>query len=93
MSPRGSATRARGLMAECGSSDSSATSFASKYSPQCSLGTQLGEGRQLLAPRPLTFYSVDILNPDMVVFHGRYFMYFSWNDRHTRETIGELVSQ
>ncbi|MGH2853704.1 MAG: hypothetical protein ACRDLF_05885 [Solirubrobacteraceae bacterium] len=24
-----------------------------------------------------------MLNPDVVVFHGRYFMYFSGNDRHT----------
>jgi hypothetical protein len=64
----------------CGSS---ASSLASRKSAQCSLGTQLGEGHQLLAPRAGTFYSVDVLNPDVVVFHRRYLMYFSGNDRHT----------
>lgn len=47
------------------------------------MGTPLGEGSQLLAPRPRTFYSVDALNPDVVFFHGNYLMYFSGNDRHT----------
>ena len=37
----------------------------------------------MLAPHPRTFYSVDVLNPDIVIFHRRYFMYFSGNDRHT----------
>jgi hypothetical protein len=69
-------------IAGCGSSS---TSLASRHSPQCSLGTQLGKERQLLAPRPGTFYSVDVLNPDVVFFHGRYLMYFSGNDRHTEE--------
>jgi hypothetical protein len=64
----------------CGSST---PNLASRKSMECSLGTQLGEGRQLLAPRAGTFYSVDALNPDVVVFHGRYLMYFSGNDRHT----------
>ncbi len=82
---RAAAVIAACLMTGCGSSGSSATSLVSRHSPQCSLGTQLGEGHQLLAPRPGTFYSVDVLNPDMVVFHGRYFMYFSGNDRHTAQ--------
>ncbi len=73
------------LTAGCGSSGPSTTSLAERPSPQCSLGTQLGEGRQLLAPRPGTFYSVDVLNPDVVFFDGRYLMYFSGNDRHTQE--------
>jgi hypothetical protein len=64
----------------CGSSS---PSIADRHLSACSLGEQLGEGRQLLAPRPNTFYSVDVLNPDIVAFHGRYFMYFSGNDRHT----------
>ncbi len=68
------------LLMGCGSSVSS---VADRKSPQCSLGTQLGKGQQLLAPRAGTFYSVDVLNPDVVFFHGRYFMYFSGNDRHT----------
>jgi hypothetical protein len=73
------------LMAGCGSSGSSAKSLAGQASSQCSLGTPLGVERQLLGPRPGTFYSVDVLNPDVVFFHGRYLMYFSGNDRHTEE--------
>jgi hypothetical protein len=68
------------VLVGCGSSS---TRVASRNSPQCSLGNQLGEGRQLVAPHPGTFYSVDALNPDIVAFHRRYFMYFSGNDRHT----------
>lgn len=73
------------LLAGCGSSGPPTTNIAERTSPQCSLGTQLGEGRQLLAPRPRTFYSVDVLNPDVVAFHGRYFRVYSGNDRHTTE--------
>jgi hypothetical protein len=51
---------------------------------QCSLGIELGRGRQLLAPRPGTFYSVDVLNPDVVFFHHHYLMYFSGNDLHAQ---------
>ncbi len=70
------------ILAGCGSSG---PNLASQHTPQCSLGTQLGEGHQLLAPRTGTFYSVDALNPNVVGFHKRYFMYFSGNDRHTAE--------
>ena len=72
-----------GVLAGCGSS-TTVTSLARRSSPQCSLGTQLGEGSQLLAPRPGTFYSVDVLNPDVVAFHRHYLMYFSGNDIHTQ---------
>jgi hypothetical protein len=70
------------LLVACGSA---ATNVADQHQQQCSLGTPTGEERQLIAPRPGTFYSVDVLNPDMVVFHGQYFLYFSGNDRHTAE--------
>lgn len=60
---------------------SSATGSAGRQSPPCSLGIPLGAGRLLLAPRPQTFYSVDVLNPDVVVFRRHYLMYFSGNDR------------
>jgi hypothetical protein len=63
----------------CGSS---AGDVANRHLSQCSLGTQRVEERQLLAPHPRTFYSVDVLNPDVVAYRGRYFMYFSGNDRH-----------
>lgn len=68
------------ILVGCGSSSSG---IADRNSSQCSLGKQLGEGHQLVAPRPGTFYSVDVLNPDTVAFHGRYFMYFSGNNSHT----------
>jgi hypothetical protein len=69
------------LLVGCGSS----THIADRHSPQCSLGKPTGEEHQLIAPRPGTFYSVDALNPDVVAFHGRYFMYFSGNNVHTEK--------
>jgi hypothetical protein len=39
----------------------------------------LQHDQPLLRPRPLSFYSVDALNPDVVVYHGSYLMYFSGN--------------
>ena len=78
-------TRARAIVLSCllAGCGSSATNIAHRQQEQCSLGQPTGEERQLLAPRPGTFYSVDALNPDVVIFHGRYFLYFSGNDSHT----------
>jgi hypothetical protein len=74
------------LLAGCGSTatHSTATRLDGQRSPSCTLGSALGKGRQLLAPRRDTFYSVDVLNPDVVFFHGRYLMYFSGNDLHVQ---------
>lgn len=80
---RAAAVIATCLVTGCGSSGS-ATNLANRTSPGCSLGTQIGDGHQLLAPRSGTFYSVDVLNPDVIAFHGRYLMYFSGNDIHTQ---------
>ena len=68
------------ILVGCGSSTHR---VAAQSSQRCSLGKQLGEGSQLLAPHHGTFYSVDVLNPDIVAYHGRYFMYFSGNDSHS----------
>jgi hypothetical protein len=38
-----------------------------------------GGSENLLVPRAGTFFSVDVLNPDVVVFRGHYFLYFSGN--------------
>jgi hypothetical protein len=70
------------LLSACGTST---TRGIGGGSPQCSLGRQLHEGHQLLAPRLGTFYSVDALNPNVVAFDRHYLMYFSGNDRHTAE--------
>ena len=48
----------------------------------CGLGTIESE-RVVLRPRSGTFYSVDVLNPDVVRFRDRYFLFFSGNSvRH-----------
>jgi hypothetical protein len=39
--------------------------------------------RVLLRPDPGTFYSVDVLNPDVIRWHGRYWMFFSGNSVRT----------
>ncbi len=70
------------VLVGCGSST---TTLVDQTQQRCLLGTPTREERQLIAPRPGTFYSVDVLNPDMVAFHGQYFLYFSGNDRHAAE--------
>jgi len=70
------------LLVGCGSSP---TRVIGRTSTPCSLGSPIGSGRLLLAPRAGTFYSVDVLNPDMVAFRGRYLMFFSGNNQHTEE--------
>lgn len=46
---------------------------------RCSLGKLVAQ-RTLLRPTAGTPYSVDVLNPDVVHWHGRYLMYVSGND-------------
>jgi hypothetical protein len=47
------------------------------------LGTRVAQ-RPLLFPRKHSFFSVDALNPDVVAWKHRYFMYFSGNDWPTQ---------
>ena len=48
----------------------------------CAFGAPVSE-RVVLAPAPGTFYSVDVLNPDVVRTRHGYRLYFSGNDRRT----------
>jgi hypothetical protein len=48
----------------------------------CDFGRPLQE-KVILRPRPTTFYSVDVLNPDVVKSGGRYLLFFSGNRSRT----------
>ena len=52
-----------------------------QQSAPCDLGRPILE-RQLIRPKPGTFYSVDVLNPDIVRWRGRYLLFFSGNSVH-----------
>jgi hypothetical protein len=49
---------------------------------RCNFGKPIAE-RVVLRPKPGAFYSVDVLNPDVVTHQGRYFLFFSGNSSHT----------
>jgi hypothetical protein len=48
----------------------------------CGFGKPIAE-RVILRPAPGTFYSVDVLNPDIVSRRGRYLLFFSGNSSRT----------
>jgi hypothetical protein len=48
----------------------------------CNLGKPISE-RAVLRPKLKTFYSIDTLNPDVIRWRGRYWMFFSGNSSHT----------
>ena len=58
-----------------------ATSRPAEAKP-CDLGQVIAK-RPLLLPSPSTFYSVDVLNPDVVRKGRTYYMFFSGNREHT----------
>src|SRR5262245_18950822 len=50
----------------------------------CDFGKPLSE-RVVMRPKAGTFYSVDVLNPDVVRRPGRYLLFFSGNSAHSEE--------
>jgi len=50
----------------------------------CDLGRPVAQ-RVLVTPRPDTWYSVDALNPDVVRWRHRYWLFFSGNDVHNAD--------
>jgi predicted GH43/DUF377 family glycosyl hydrolase len=76
----GVALLASGALAAPGFGARAATASAS--APACTIGLPIEE-RVVLEPRNETFYSVDVLNPDLVRYKGRYLLFFSGNDQHT----------
>jgi hypothetical protein len=59
-----------------------AAARATDSSPCLVLGNAVAE-RVLLAPQPNTFYSVDVLNPDVIRWRGRFWMFFSGNSEQS----------
>ena len=55
---------------------------AAKPAAACDLGRPVAE-RILVAPRAATWYSVDALNPDVVRWRHRYWLFFSGNEART----------